>query len=209
MSLNNKSLFSGAVMSRNKVVVKIEKNNIIEMDKALAPLYIIKTNDFEGWLRMRSIDLHRTNSRVLKKILRLNTNDEMEIVLSSNAATITDTYWVKEESSTLFYRDIRFTKDTFNYGLLRDVNTGEILNLAPNFDNNLALISRGYAKSLERNDLMVKLFLEVIENVEYKIPLLTKELVEAVAKQVKAKVHCEIDINYIVNFCMNAYYKIR
>lgn len=100
-------------------------------------------------------------------------------------------------------------RHTFNYGLLRDVNTGKILSLAPNFDNNLALISRGYAKSQERNDLMVKLFLEVIENVEYKIPLLTKELVEDVAKQVKAKVQVEIDINYIVNFCMNAYYKIK
>ncbi|PRR81775.1 hypothetical protein [Clostridium vincentii] len=348
MSPNNKGLFSGAVMSRDKVVVKIEKNNIIEMDKELAPLYIIRTSDFEGWLRMRSIDLHRTNSRLLKKVLRLNTSDEIEIVLTANAATITDTYWVKEKGSTLLYKDIIFTKDTFsdlalygdpnafslgrqptpeltnigsyekcwkmkrgqwymykqgseferfsevfayelgnklgfnmakydmwdkyvvsedftnngqvnyepmhsimldnedymdniniikemgsrlvkeyldiifldtiimnvdrhtfNYGLLRDVNTGAILSLAPNFDNNLSLISRGYAKSQERNDLMVKLFLEVKKNVEYKIPILTKELVEDIAKQVKAKVHVEIDINYIVNFCMNAYYKIK
>jgi hypothetical protein len=348
VSPNNKGLFSGSVMSRDTVVVKIEENNIIEMDKELAPLYIVKTNDFEGWLKMRSIDLHRTNSRLLKKVLRLNTNDEIEIVLTANAATITDTYWVKEKSLTLLYKDIKFTKDTlsdlalygdpnafskgpeptpeltnigsyekcwkrkngkwhmykqgsdfekfsevfayelgdklgfnmakydiegkyvvsedftnngqvnyepmhsimldnedymdninilkemddrlvrdyldiifldtiimnvdrhtFNYGLLRDVNLGTILSLAPNFDNNLALISRGYAKSQERNDLMVKLFLEVIKNVEYKIPLLTKEMIKNVAKNVMAKVKVEIDINYIVNFCMNAYYKIK
>lgn len=348
MSPNNKRLFSGSLMSRDKAVVEIEKNNVIKIDKELAPLYIIKTSDFEGWLRMRSIDLHRTNSRLLKKLLRLNTNDEIEIVLTANAATITDTYWVKEKGSALLYKDVVFTKDTlsdlalygdpnafslgkeptpeltnigsyekcwkmkdgkwymykqgseferfsevfayelgnklgfnmakyemldkyvvsedftnngqvnyepihsimldnedymdnikilkemdgklvkqyldiifldtiimnvdrhtFNYGLLRDVNKGTILALAPNFDNNLSLISRGYAKNQERNDLMVKLFLEIIKNVEYKIPLLTKEMIEDTARQVMVKVPVEIDVNYIVNFCMNAYYKIK
>jgi len=111
---NNKGVFSGTVMSKDKIVVRIEKNNIIEMDKDFAPLYIVRTNDFEGWLKMRSIDLHRANSRLLKKVLRLNTNDEMEVVLSANAATITDTYWVKEKGSTLLYKDIKFTKDTFS-----------------------------------------------------------------------------------------------
>ena len=36
-------------------------------------------------------------------------------------------------------------RHTDNYGLLRNRATGEILSLAPNFDNNLALISRGYS----------------------------------------------------------------
>lgn len=37
-------------------------------------------------------------------------------------------------------------RHTRNYGLLRDPDMGEILAMAPNFDNNLALISRGYTK---------------------------------------------------------------
>ena len=35
-------------------------------------------------------------------------------------------------------------RHTNNFGLLCDVNTGSFIGLAPNFDNNMALISRGY-----------------------------------------------------------------
>ena len=35
-------------------------------------------------------------------------------------------------------------RHTNNYGVLRDVVSGKILSLAPNYDNNLALVSRGY-----------------------------------------------------------------
>ena len=35
-------------------------------------------------------------------------------------------------------------RHTNNFGLLRDTNTGMLMSLAPNFDNNMALIARGY-----------------------------------------------------------------
>lgn len=38
-------------------------------------------------------------------------------------------------------------RHTFNFGILRNVKNGEILGLAPNFDNNMALSSRGYQKT--------------------------------------------------------------
>ena len=58
-------------------------------------------------------------------------------------------------------------RHTFNFGVLRDADNGEILGLAPNFDNNMALISRGYPKNITRkNDLLIKLFNELLEHDE-------------------------------------------
>ena len=45
---------------------------------------------------------------------------------------------------TLCFNMDRHTK---NFGVLRDVKSGEILGMAPNYDNNVALISRGTAKT--------------------------------------------------------------
>ena len=54
---------------------------------------------------------------------------------------------------------------TENSGLLRDNDSGEIIKLAPNFDNNIALISRGYPKNAERdNDVIIRMFIEFIRN---------------------------------------------
>ena len=39
---------------------------------------------------------------------------------------------------------------TENSGLLRDNDSGEIIKLAPNFDNDIALISRGYPKNVKK-----------------------------------------------------------
>ncbi|MDP4144655.1 MAG: hypothetical protein Q8936_09300 [Bacillota bacterium] len=342
-----KNKFTGYLMSQDKIIGEISNNEVVSIDNELAPLYIKNTGDFEGWLKFRSIDLHRTNSRLLRKVLRLNTNDEVNIVLSVHGLAITDTYWVKEKSSNLTYRDVRFTTDkfsdlalfgdpnafsfeasltpemtnigsyekcwkvrngnwymykqgsvnerfseifafklgkklgfnmaeyklidkyivsedftdnasvnfepmyslvlededykvniealtkidaalvkqymdiifldtivmnvdrhTFNYGLIRDVNSGKILSMAPNFDNNLSLISRGYAKNTDRNDLLVKLFKEVLEENKYKIPVLSKELIRDTAEAAAREFEDEFDIDYIVDFCMNAYYKL-
>lgn len=53
---------------------------------------------------------------------------------------------------------------TQNYGILRDITTGEVLGLAPNFDNNITLISRGYSKNIERkNDKLINNFIELLQ----------------------------------------------
>ena len=55
-------------------------------------------------------------------------------------------------------------RHTFNFGILRDIDTGDVLGLAPNFDNNMALISRGYPKNIKRkNDILLSLFNELLE----------------------------------------------
>lgn len=336
------------IMSKDIAVAKWQDNNFEVINENLLPLYLKNTGNVEKWLETRAIDCHRANSRLLKKALRLSEKDDVSTVLSVNAATITDNYWIKPIDSDLTYEDVRFdndyfanlaltgnydsfnraynskqtktpeltnigsfekcwklkngewwmykkathdemfselfiyklgvelgfkmaeyesgngvikTKDftdnalvnfepafnilgddedyiksvemlkmicpdavcdyvkmlfldticanpdrhTFNFGILRDADTGEILGLAPNFDNNMALISRGYPKNIARkNDLIIKLFNELIEHDESLkkyIPTLSEDLIKNVIKSVGMRVKSK----EITEFIMNGY----
>jgi len=100
-------------------------------------------------------------------------------------------------------------RHTFNFGVLRDADTGKILGLAPNFDNNMALISRGYPKNITRkNDLLIKLFNELMqhdENLKKYIPTLSEDLIKRVIKSVGMRVKS----NAITKFIMNSYTLIK
>lgn len=105
---------------------------------------------------------------------------------------------------TLCYNMDRHTN---NYGVLRDAATGEIVKLAPNFDNNIALISRGYTKTeVSDSDLLISLWKEFItsNNIEFKKPPLTRETIEKIANSIDI----DVDKKYVVDFVMNRYEKI-
>lgn len=89
------------------------------------PLFLKRTADISTWLESRAVDSHRTNSRLLKRVLRLEHKDDVSTVLSVNAATITDNYWVKPLSDmTTSYTDVRFQINRFdNLALTGDVNS--------------------------------------------------------------------------------------
>lgn len=340
------------ILSGDTVVAKWKNNNLEIVNENLLPLYLKNTGNVEKWLETRAIDHHRANSRLLKKALRLAEKDDVSSVLSVNAVTITDNYWIKPLDSTLTYSDVRFdndyfsnlaltgsydsfnkaansknsrtpeltntgsfekcwklrngtwwmhktanheelfselfiyklglrlnfkmaeyergnkvikTKDftdnasvnfepafafmgdnedyietlkklklicpqaigdyvkmlfldticanpdrhTFNFGILRDTDSGEILGLAPNFDNNMALISRGYPKNISRkNDMLIKLFNELMEydsQLKQYIPALTEDEVIDVIKSVSMKVQTK----KIAEFIMNGYNMIE
>ncbi|MDY4784323.1 hypothetical protein [Pygmaiobacter massiliensis] len=340
--------FNGWIMNRDLPVARIENDRVVNLDEQLAPLYISRTKHFEGWLEMRAIDQHRPNSRLLKKALRLAERDDISTVLSVNAVTITDSYWVREDGSSLCYDDVRFKVNMFdrlalrgdfdslsqppsrtpeltnigsyekcwrledgewwlwkaanknemfselfisylgaslgfemaeyrregeyvksrdftqnatvnfepafslmhdnedytanykvfkgisqaladqyveilimdtlclnadrhtqNYGVLRDRDTGKILCMAPNFDNNIALISRGYASSARQNDLMVNLFNELEQETgavssylqRHPLPIVTPELIERCCK----KTNIDVDVSHIQEFILSAY----
>jgi hypothetical protein len=100
-------------------------------------------------------------------------------------------------------------RHTHNYGFLRDVITGKILRLAPNFDNNIALISRGYSKDISRdNDKLISLFEEFIKEkqIVFSLPPLTKEIVKKIAGAISIP---NIDSEYVSMFIMNGYDKIQ
>ena len=105
---------NGEILSRDKVIARIENGIITDSDQALLPLFLKRTGDVEAWLSGRAIDTHRTNSRLLKKALRIGQTEDAEVVLKVHAATITDTYWFREYGSALRYEDVRFKKNLFD-----------------------------------------------------------------------------------------------
>ncbi|HBN85954.1 MAG TPA: hypothetical protein DDZ89_19175 [Clostridiales bacterium] len=78
------------------------------------PFFLQRTSNTEAWLLSRAIDSHRPNSRLLKKALRLAKKDDLFTVLSVNAATITDNYWVKPLHDATTYADVRFNFNLFD-----------------------------------------------------------------------------------------------
>ena len=94
------------IMNRDEVVAKWQDNNLL-------PIYFRKYNDVEKWLDSRAADSRRTNIRLLKKALRLTEKDDVSTVVSVNAVTITDSYWIKPFDSDLTYDDVRFDNDYF------------------------------------------------------------------------------------------------
>ncbi len=100
-------------------------------------------------------------------------------------------------------------RHTFNFGILRDIDTGEILGLAPNFDNNMALISRGYPKNITRkNDLLIRLFNELLDfdkRLKRYIPDISEDMIKNVIKSVGMRVRSK----EIITFIMNGYKLIK
>ena len=118
-AVRNMQSITGYLMSGNCTVATIKNGIITESDDTLLPLYLKRTKDVEGWLAGRAIDSHRTNSRLLKKALRLKRTDDVQTALAVNAATVTDRYWFKPEGSTAVYEDIRFKENYFDQLALR------------------------------------------------------------------------------------------
>lgn len=105
---------NGDILSRDKVIAHIENGIITSTEQTLLPLFLKRTGDVEAWLSSRAIDSHRTNSRLLKKALRLGNAEDAQVVLKVHAATITDTYWFRESGSPLHYENVRFKKNMFD-----------------------------------------------------------------------------------------------
>ncbi|MBC7766215.1 MAG: hypothetical protein H7Y41_06985 [Hyphomonadaceae bacterium] len=105
---------NGTLMSGDTVVANIINARLTIVNEQLLPLFLKNYSDIDSWLIGRAIDKHRTNSRLLKKALRLTTADDIDIVLKVNASTITDNYWFKQVGSVLTYNDIKFKENMFD-----------------------------------------------------------------------------------------------
>lgn len=94
-------------------------------------------------------------------------------------------------------------RHTFNFGLLRDPETGSIISLAPNYDNNMALIARGYPKNLQRKkDVLIGCFNDLTRfnpSLKQYIPPLCEDDIKAVLKKVNMRVQTETIIRFIMN----------
>lgn len=92
-------------------------------------------------------------------------------------------------------------RHTNNFGLLRDTVTGKLLGLAPNYDNNMALISRGYPAKPKATDMLISLFNDLMETYpEYRayIPEITEDLVRKVISKLAMKVRTQAVVDTVM-----------
>ena len=98
----------------------------------------------------------------------------------------------------------------FNYGFL--TNEQGKINLATNFDNNMAMFWNGIPLNLERDDVMVRDFIDAIKICDYSIPHLNSQIVENAYHHAISDCKFielpQIPIRAVVDFCMNAYNRI-
>ncbi len=95
----------------------------------------------------------------------------------------------KEYLDMVFMDALCYNTDrhTQNYGVLRDQDTGKILCMAPNFDNNNALISHGYfRKPPSEWDRTIPPFVNFLKkrDLSYKLPDLDGEMLSSLAASV-------------------------
>ena len=92
-------------------------------------------------------------------------------------------------------------RHTNNFGLLRDTKTGELIGFAPNYDNNMALISRGYPSKPGAKDMLISIFNEIMEeypNYRAYLPEITEEIVRDVIAKLNMKVKSQVIVDLVV-----------
>ena len=95
-------------------------------------------------------------------------------------------------------------RHTNDFGLLREVKTGKLLGLAPNYDNNMALISRGYPSTPKSGDLLIRLLGELMdERPKYRQYLPT--LSENTVREVLAKLNMRVKTQMVVDIVIGRY----
>ena len=114
---------TGYVMNKNNVVAKFEKGVLEYINESLAPLVIKRTHSMEKFLSLRTIDMSRTNARILKKVLNINVEEDYKTSLYAYALSVSDHYWFKPKHSKLKYIDVDFDNDAlFETALKGEVN---------------------------------------------------------------------------------------
>lgn len=125
----------------------------------------------------------------------------------------------KEYLQLIWMDSICFNMDrhTGNFGLLRDVETGEILSLAPNYDNNIALISNGYPSDVTRvHDGLIGFLEDFLVNCEeakemirmMHFPAITEEIIEKCIVEIPEGIRKQVDVEYVKNFVLNGQKRI-
>lgn len=135
---SNAKLLTGDIMEEDEVVASFTNGELTYINEKRAPLEIIKTGNVRAWLEGRSIDHHRTNSRLLKKVLRMSEKDEIQSVLCVYARTLTDNFWFRPHKSKIHFKDLQFLNDMYSdtslKGFTRDISS------KPSFNPELTLI---------------------------------------------------------------------
>lgn len=117
--------------------------------------------------------------------------------------------------SMIFMDALIFNPDRheYNFGFLSNPDTGEIVGLAPNFDNNLALVSSGYPATSQRSaDVLITDFNELLDygvnwgkySAEKTLPPLKETVIKRIIREIGLKVRGD----FIAKYIMSSYAKI-
>lgn len=104
---------NGQLLNGDTVVAKILDSQVIPVILERMPLYLSCGGGLEDWLASRAVDNNRPNARILKKLLRLKSVDDITAVLHVHAATITDNFWFRQTGEQLAWDDVRFTENPY------------------------------------------------------------------------------------------------
>ena len=110
---NTANRITGHVMSGDTPVARFNGRQVTPILEDRVPLCFRHGGDLMDWLEHRAIDRHRTNSRVLKRILRLGDASDLNTVLRVHGATVTDDYWIRMDGEDVSWNQIVFSKDYF------------------------------------------------------------------------------------------------
>jgi len=102
---------TGSVMNGDRVVARFEQGQLIDIDESLAPLSIVKTHSMERFLRLRALDMSRTNARILRRVLGIQVDEDYKTALYSYALSVYDRYWFKPKHSKLTYDHLALKDD--------------------------------------------------------------------------------------------------
>ena len=96
-------------MHRNDIIAVIEDLEVKEVRvSSLMPSRLKVGSILNYWLEARMIDMHRANSRMLFRALRLRQSDEIERIIDiSHAVIITDNCWLRREDEELDYCNLK------------------------------------------------------------------------------------------------------
>lgn len=99
-----------------------------------------------------------------------------------------------------------FDRHTENYGILTDRKTGEILKMAPNYDNNHSIYSN-YKVSPERNKGYMKMFLSFVEseNIKITVPPLDENKVDQIINETYDMTAFKFDKANLKAYILNGY----
>lgn len=184
-SANHNELFSELFVCS---LGKLLKMNMAECERGNG--YILSRDFTDG----ASVNLEHANSF-------MGDNDEYEDVIAKLQQICPQA--IPDYIRMIFLDTIVANPDrhTSNFGLLRDVNSGKLLGLAPVFDHNMALISRGYPSSKTNKDILISLFNDVLKlHPEYRdhLPEVTPDILRTALNQVSMRVRSKEILNFII-----------
>jgi len=124
------------LMNKDRVVATFEESEelddfsyrMVEQFDSYLPYGFTSMDE---WIDDRQIARHRTSIRKLMQ--ELGMNNRRGFINMVRCVSLTDTFWMKRADSELAWQDVSLYSNVFD-------DTGEVLGMAPLFDQNMALL---------------------------------------------------------------------